>query len=430
MDAQTVFYWKLAVALCTTGIFLCGWMLFRNRFYELIARPGLYLFLLSVQRLSIFISAFWFLRADIPDLVHDDYSVQAWVALTGRVPMRDGNILYGLYFDYFNALFLSVVNHPLTLVFVYTLFECVAAWLFMKVAHRVYPLLDIGRAAWMYLWNPCSILFIVLGGANDTLVMLMASLTFWALAVGNGLTASLAAATAPFLSNATALWLLVPLTAQRRDRSRRIGLYGAATLLLLLPPLLFLGVPFEKWLFHHALKSWTSGTIWFLLSIGTPLPPPGIFRWAPLALTLTALVGCWLRVSRLKPPGLLQLLASWIFVTVAVLLLFSRAFPSYLLPAVLPICLMVAHLKRRWLFWVWVIGSGVAALEQHLRFLWIGGWDPIPPFSLWIRQMAIEGTFWKAWVFGAMEAALLLYYVTVALNALRQISPAPNRLVP
>lgn len=213
---------------------ILGHYRWRERVFGFRLRLRNLLALVLIQRILLLVAAYGLIGAPIPSDV-PTYFLQAQQALQGFVPLRDYTTEYGLYFPYLMGALLWFFPHPLSIVVGLTVCEWIALVIFAHACHQDSSASSLGRALWLYLWNPCSILYVALGGHNDALVMLLASLVFWALAVHRlGLAAPLAAAS-PFLSKATALSLVVPVVAGRPRWVRPFALYGLGLTLAWLP---------------------------------------------------------------------------------------------------------------------------------------------------------------------------------------------------
>jgi hypothetical protein len=335
-------------------------------------------FIVAVTRFGLFVVIFLWLGISPRSDVNVYYS-EAIAALHGQIPLVDIHTAYGPLFDEIAAIVVAGWNTPVALVLIAVLLEVLSFPIWLRVARMAFTEMQTRRATALYALNPLAISTVVIAGQNHVGISLLLALSLLELLKGreipSGMYLGFSIVAIKFLS---LLFAPILFLAARRRIIWAISFlifpiagYGAVTML---------GAhPFDQVVFHAYYSS--SGNLPFLLSAG------GLTLNGPYSRLITdfaaflALCGIFLVAVRcFGLPDAARVVLLCGFVLLIMLILSPKAFASYLIIALFPICLVVACQERRRVPEIVFAGvCGLATLEPSLWFRWIQGTDLDPP---------------------------------------------------
>jgi hypothetical protein len=325
---------------------------------------------LALSRISLFMLIFFVLGIE----PHSDVTVyysEAEAALHGAIPLVGIHTAYGPLFDEITAVAIACWHSPAALVFLAILVELCSFPVWLKVAREAFTERATRRAAVLYTLNPLAISTVAIGGQNHVGISLLLALSLLALLRNregwSGLSLGFSIIAVKFLS---LLFAPVIFLAARHRVKWTISFlifpiagYGAVAL--------FGAHPVDQVVFHAYYTS--SGNLPFLLTAaGLPLTAPQ-YRVVIDCLAFMLLCGTFiaaiLRFGRPDPPHLVLLCG---FVLLITLTVSPKAFASYLIIGLFPLCLMVACQPKLPIPAAGFVAiCSLAALEPSLWFRWL-----------------------------------------------------------
>ena len=323
------------------------------------------------SRLAIFFILFLCFRVP-PQSDVTVYYREAVAALGGGVPLVSIPTAYGPLFDEIAALVVFVWDSPVALVFVVVLLEIASFPLWLRVGRAAFTEIETRRAAALYALNPLAISTVVIAGQNHVGISFFLAIAFLGLLRDrdglSGACVGLSIIAIKFLSLLFAPVLF--LAARRR--------VAWATSFLVFPVagygfVALAGAHPSNQIAFHAYYS-SSGNLPFLLSaVGLTFAQPQqrlIADVVAFAILCAAFLAALWRFG--FPPNASRAVLMCGFVLLVTLIVSKKAFGSYLIVALFPICLIVARQER---FPAAVIGFllilALATLEPSLWFRWM-----------------------------------------------------------
>jgi hypothetical protein len=339
--------------------------------------------IVAVTRFGLFVVIFLWLgippRSDVTV-----YYSEAVAALHGQIPLVDIHTAYGPLFDEIAAAIVAGWNTPVALVFVAVLLEVLSFPIWLRVARMAFTEMQTRRAAALYALNPLAITTVVIAGQNHVGISLLLALSLLEMLKGreswSGMYLGFSIIGINFLS---LLFAPILFLAARRRIIWAVSFlifpiagYGAVTML---------GAhPFDQVVFHAYYSS--SGNLPFLLSAGGLMLTGPHLRLITDVVAFLALCGIFLAALRcFGLPDAPRVVLFCGFVLLVMLILSPKAFASYLIIALFPICLVIACQERQRLPEIVFLGvCGLATLEPSLWFRWMNetGLDPLLGYSL------------------------------------------------
>lgn len=356
------------------------------------------------------------------------YYPAALEALAGKLVYRDFPSSYAPLFSYLAALCVALWNDPRVF--------CVAAILLHAIGLRVWLGAATGRVDATALRRAAALVAVnghvlinVLVGQNQVWVAAFVALSAalaWrgrAFASGAVLGAGLASVKLLAIVFAASLWP----AATHRARWLlgfalvALGMHGAFA---------FAGA--DVWMpirLEGPLA--TSGNLPFLLSV-VGLDPGGA---AGLVLTAAGIVlgatVAWRSLTELPPTSAARVLANTALVLLLLLLFSRKAYATYLVLALFPLCFVIASSTRRGVHLAYLSLVALAPVEPSLWFRWFQGRDLR---ALWTDFPDPPGVVLHGATFLCVEVALVACYAVLLVHAHRAAgdrgaAPATNRII-
>jgi hypothetical protein len=358
----------LGIAGIVGGLFLLRWT---NSYLLTVAKFNIVaMTIFAISRLGLFVLIFLVLR--IPP--HSDVNVyygEAHEVLHGEIPLVNFASAYGPLFDYISAAIVVCWNSPVALVLLSVGLEFCAFPIWMRVGRKAFTETQTRQAAALYVANPLAISSVVITGQNHVGLSLFLALSLLALMhdrnARSGLWLGLSIVAIKFLS---LLFMPILFLASKRRLVWVVG-FAAFPLLGYGFIIAFSGNPLRQVIFHAYDSS--SGNIPYLLgATGLTLTGPHERLVADIA-AFALLCGVFLlavrRVQKFQPSGTIFMCALVLIVTMVAN---KKAYASYLIVALFPMCLAVAVQTRLVLAAVYFfILSALAMLEPSLWFRWM-----------------------------------------------------------
>lgn len=303
------------------------------------------------------------------------YYQEARDALSGKLPLIDIKTAYGPLFPYLAAIPTFIWNNAMVIIIASIFFEISAFVLWIKFASQNFSDVVTKRAALLYVCNPLTVCNVPISGQNHIWIAAALAGSILLLAKGrnfmSGIVLGASIVGVKFLSLMFAPPLALVAYAMR-------GMKASASWtisFILLPFLIYIlflqfGLnPFEQIQFHAFYNS--SGNIPYLLTVfGSQMSDAGV----RMTLNIFGFVTlCALFIFLALRGGVATIQRASLscgFILMVILLVSGKSFTSYMLVALFPVCLSVAHdtdrsKYRPLIFLAW---STVAAIEPSLWF--------------------------------------------------------------
>lgn len=363
-----------------------------------------------VLRIVLFISAFALNRIE-PQSDVTVYYREAVAVSHGSIPLADIHTAYGPLFDYINAGFILIWASPLVLILWAMIVECAAFFVWLHVAQKLFTEPEARQATALYVCNPIPITSVVIGGQNHITLALALGLAATLLTYGkersSGFVLGMSIITVSFF---TALFAPILCVTARRRITWAVSF--SLPVLIAYGLIHFMGGSLWSQIAFHAHDS-SSGNLPFLLSVvGVEFDDPQQRFIANLAALGVLVTGFLVALARFGVRDKRAPVLLCAFVLLITLIVNKKAFASYLLVGLMPICLVVVRQKRPWAAAVVLQAvCGVGALEPSLWFRWLHQGE----LSLLFYQVLPLGvTRFEVFIFLVCDAWLVGGYLLLA----------------
>lgn len=373
-----------------------------------LSRLGLYALIFLILRIAP--------RGDIPSY----YVPEGEQAMLHKLIYRDFDSSYAPLHPYLDGAFLHLWHSALMIILLAIVAEILTYPLWLRIGRAFLPETTVRTAALLYLASPISLQFVTVDGQNNILISALIALSIWMILKHReafaGALVGIAIASVKFLPLifVPAFFFSVP----RRWRFTAAFaaviavVYGGVTLLHgnILDPLTREG----------GIKS--AGDLWFVIEAFTGLDLPNRLLDLIAVLVLCFVLARAARVA-LRSPGqfvLTVLNASMASLTMALLLFSKKSWPSYLMLALFPLCLIV---------------SSEYPAKNKLRILCFNlfGCIAVVEHSVWASTFSAGDATWfhtallqhqpGAIAFLVLELCLIGGYLWLFLESVRRIAP-------
>ena len=299
------------------------------------------------------------------------YYDEGRAALNGAVPLVSIQTAYGPLFDYIVAAIILVWNSTAALVLVAVVVEICSLPIWMRLARSAFTEAETRVASALYVLNPLAISTVVIAGQNHVGLSLLLAASLIALMrdrnVLSGMWLGLSAILISFFSLLFAPILFLK-SSQRTAWILSFLMFPIAGYGFVMA----LGANPLKQVAFHAYDT-SSGNLPYLLSaIGLTLVVP----WERLTADVIAFgvlcssfIGA---VFRLRGLRFSQAVLMCAFILLVTMIVSKKAFSTYLIIALFPMCLAIAGQARlRWSVTFFQLLMALAAIEPSLWFRWL-----------------------------------------------------------
>lgn len=325
----------------------------------------------AVSRLGLFTLIFLILGIS-PQSDVTAYWSEGHAVLKGESPLLDIPTAYGPLFDCLVATIIPLWDSPAALVLFAILLEIISVPVWMAIGRRVFDEAVTRRAAVLYVVNPLPISVVAIAGQNHVGLSLLLALSLLALARRQDV---LSAAWLGFSIIAVKFLSLLFMPPLFLAAHRRVAWVAAFAVF----PVLGYGAvaalgahPWQQVAFHGSDNS--SGNLPYLLgAAGLDLADPhrrviaDIAAFSVLCASFLAVI--W-RCGGTRPSQPVLMCA---FVLLVTMILSKKAYASYLVIVLFPLCIAVAGQAKFVLAAICLeLVMGLATLEPSLWFRWMG----------------------------------------------------------
>ncbi|GGH10346.1 glycosyltransferase 87 family protein [Silvibacterium dinghuense] len=367
-------------------------------------------------------------RGDIPAF----YYPQALHVLAGQRPYRDFISSYAPLHSYLDAAAVLLWHSPLAIILLAVLAEIAMMATWSAVTRGFIPGHSGRTARWLYLVSPLSVMFVTVDGQNNVLIgLLLALAVLLALRERralSGISYALSACVVKFLS---LIYLPVFVLTMRRWSAWLAG--TLLTLAVVYGSFAAMHLPIQQPLTAEG-DHRGAGCLPYVIEVLAGRQLSGHLWDGLLVLALLLILGLILIVSRSheaqriamekwRGVQLYLLLHGMTAMTIAVLLLSKKSWPTYVLMALFPLCVLVAQ-SRPLTIWLFGLFQCVAVVEHSF-------WASIlsQPDSVQMRTLLSAGNH-AAFVQMGLEILLLAGYVLFLGIAVRGIRRSALSRIP
>jgi hypothetical protein len=373
---------------------------------------------LAASRLGLYVVVFLILkiqpRGDVPHV----YTDEAFATLHGQHVYRDFLSSYAPLHSYLDASLFRLWPNPLALMLFAVVCECFLLPVWLPAARAFISERHVRMATLLYIFSPISIQYVAVDGQDNVVAALLLALAVLLLvrnrALLSGLSTGVAIAVFKFLP-----LVYVPsfILAAYKRRWNWVAGIAIPTLLvyggfaLIHSPIL---VPLQR---EGALRK-ASNLPFIIDTLANHLFPARMWDGI-VVLALAALVVVAARAMQSAVPAarLRVLTFSAVALTVALLMLSKKSWPTYLMLVLFPLCLVLARLAP-WKRIVFLLFSLVVISEHSFWTIRLGEVDALGLHTLLFagNRAAVE--------FLLLELLLIAGYIWLLFESIRQTSRA------